>query len=40
MIKDQKSKNTTQRSNVNSMVTDDTRNKLEEELKELDDNKT
>ena len=39
MIKDQKSKNTTNRSNANSMVTDEAKYRLEEELKELDENK-
>lgn len=39
MIKDQKTKNSTNRSNVNSMVTDEAKNRLEEELKELDENK-
>lgn len=40
MIKDQKTKNSTQRSNAAVMHTDATKNKLEEEVKELEEAKT
>jgi hypothetical protein len=39
MIRDQKSKNTTQRSNIPHMVTDATKDKLEDEIKELEEEK-
>lgn len=39
MIKDAKNKNTTQRSNMPPMVTDLTKQRLEDEIKEMDEQK-